>query len=57
MEQVIAVIKKTEGNAMIKSIRKAINKFISKLAQESEKSFGNEKLDCCTLDRPKNTKK
>lgn len=42
---------------MIKSIKKAINKFISKLAQESEKSYGNEKLDCCTLDRPKNPKK
>lgn len=38
---------------MFKAIKDAINKFINKLAQESEKSFGNEKLDCCTLDRPK----
>lgn len=42
---------------MFKGIKKAISKFISKLAQESEKSFGNEKLDCCTLDRPKKTNK
>lgn len=41
---------------MFKSIKKAINKFIGNLAKESEKSFGNEKLDCCTLDRPKKTK-
>ena len=38
---------------MFKAIKKAIHKFIGKLAEESEKSFGNEKLDCCTLDRPK----
>jgi hypothetical protein len=42
---------------MFKSIKNAIHKFIGKLAQESEKSFGNEKLDCCTLDRPKKTNK
>jgi hypothetical protein len=42
---------------MLKAIKKAIDKFIGKLAQESEKSFGNEKLDCCTLDRPKVPKK
>lgn len=42
---------------MFKSIKKAIDKFLGKLAQESEKSFGNERLDCCTLDRPKNTEK
>jgi len=42
---------------MFKALKKAINNFINKLAQESHKSFGNEKLDCCTLDRPKNTKK
>jgi hypothetical protein len=37
---------------MLKSIKKAIDKFIKKLADESEKSFGNERLDCCKLDRP-----
>lgn len=42
---------------MFKSIKKAINNFINKLAKESENSFGNEKLDCCTLDRPKTSKK
>ncbi len=41
---------------MFNGLKKMINKFISKLAKESEKSFGNERLDCCTLDRPKTTK-
>ncbi|MFZ5354216.1 MAG: LDCC motif putative metal-binding protein [Bacillota bacterium] len=38
---------------MLNSLKKAISNFIKKLAAESEKSFGNERLDCCTLDRPK----
>lgn len=42
---------------MLKALKKAIDNFIKKLAKESEKSFGNERLDCCTLDRPKNTNK
>lgn len=42
---------------MFKAIKKAINNFINKLAKESEKSFGNEPLDCCNLDRPKTSKK
>lgn len=41
---------------MFSGLKKMINKFISKLAKESEKSFGNERLDCCNLDRPKSTK-
>jgi hypothetical protein len=41
---------------MIKSIKKAIDKFIKALARESEKSFGTERLDCCSLDRPKSNK-
>ena len=41
---------------MLKSIKKALDKFIKKLAQESEKSFGNERLDCCKLDRPNGNK-
>lgn len=42
---------------MFKAIKKAIDNFINKLAKESENSFGTEKLDCCTLDRPKTSKK
>jgi hypothetical protein len=42
---------------MFKAIKKIIDKFIGKLAQESQKTFGNEKLDCCTLDRPKSSNK
>ncbi len=41
---------------MLKSIKKAIDNFLKKLAKESEKSFGTERLDCCKLDRP-NSKK
>jgi hypothetical protein len=37
---------------MIKAIKKALDDFIKNLAKESEKSFGNERLDCCKLDRP-----
>ena len=62
MSQQLAVVEAVTRNnswrnKMFKGIKKAINKFISKLAQESEKSFGNEKLDCCTLDRPKSKNK
>ncbi|HYE83615.1 MAG TPA: LDCC motif putative metal-binding protein [Clostridia bacterium] len=38
---------------MFKAIKKALDSFIKNLAKESEKSFGNERLDCCKLDRPK----
>ncbi len=41
---------------MLKSIKQAIDKFLKNLANENEKSFGNERLDCCKLDRPKGTK-
>ncbi len=41
---------------MLKSIKKAIHRFIEKLAKESEESFGKERLDCCSLDRPKGSK-
>lgn len=37
---------------MLKSIKKAIDKFLKSLARENEKSFGRERLDCCRLDRP-----
>ncbi len=42
---------------MLKSIKKAIDRFLKNLARESEKSFGNERLDCCKLDRPKSNTK
>ena len=38
---------------MFKSIKKALDNFIKNLAKESEKEFGNEKLDCCKTGRPK----
>ncbi len=41
---------------MIKSIKKAVDKFIKALARESERSFGAERLDCCRLSRPKSGK-
>lgn len=51
------VVINEEGWNMFKGIKKAVDNFINKLAKESEKSFGNERLDCCNLDRPKSTKK
>lgn len=41
---------------MFKALKKMLDNFIKKLAAESEKSFGNERLDCCNLDRPKKDK-
>ncbi|MGE5678253.1 MAG: LDCC motif putative metal-binding protein [Pseudomonadota bacterium] len=41
---------------MLKSIKKAIDKFLKNLASENEKTFGSERLDCCKLDRPKDNK-
>ncbi|WP_326906765.1 LDCC motif putative metal-binding protein [Sedimentibacter sp. MB31-C6] len=39
-------------------LKKIYNNFIKKLAEENNKSFGNEKLDCCGLNRnDDNTKK
>ncbi len=38
---------------MTKKLKKLLDDFLKKLAKESEKSFGNERLDCCKLDRPK----
>lgn len=41
---------------MVKKIKKAIVNFLNKLAKSSQQEFGNERLDCCKLDRPKNNK-
>lgn len=41
---------------MFKAIKQAINDFLNKLANENKKSFGNERLDCCKLDRPNDKK-
>ncbi|WP_255227229.1 LDCC motif putative metal-binding protein [Lutispora saccharofermentans] len=39
---------------MFKALKKAVSKFINSLAKSSQKEFGNERLDCCKLDRPNN---
>jgi hypothetical protein len=41
-----------EGKIM-NSLKKIINDFLKKLADQNQEQFGNEKLDCCKLDRPK----
>lgn len=41
---------------MLKSLIKAIDSFLKKLAAENEKTFGKERLDCCKLDRPDSDK-
>ncbi len=37
----------------IKALKNALSKFINSLAKSSEKEFGNERLDCCKIDKPK----
>lgn len=36
---------------------KFLKKFLQKLEQENGKSFGNNKLDCCDLNKPNNNRK
>lgn len=35
---------------------KFIKDWLDRLAKENEKSFGNDRLDCCDLNKQKNTK-
>lgn len=42
---------------MMKSLKRIMDDFLKKLAKQSQEQFGNEKLDCCTLDRPKQSGK
>ncbi|HYF84446.1 MAG TPA: LDCC motif putative metal-binding protein [Clostridia bacterium] len=39
------------------SFKKMIDNFLKKLAKQNQEQFGNEKLDCCKLDRPNKTSK
>lgn len=39
--------------SIMKSIKKILDNFLKKIADQNQKQFGNEKLDCCKLDRPK----
>ncbi|WP_347564530.1 LDCC motif putative metal-binding protein [Clostridium botulinum] len=36
---------------------KCLKKFLQKLEQENGKSFGNNKLDCCDLNKSNNNRK
>lgn len=39
-------------------LKTKINSSLEKLAKENQKTFGNERLDCCNLNnRPDNSKK
>jgi copper chaperone CopZ len=38
---------------IMKSLKKILDNFLKKIADQNQKQFGNEKLDCCKLDRPK----
>lgn len=42
---------------IMKSLKKMINDFLKKLTDQNQEQFGNEKLDCCKLDRPKQNNK
>jgi len=41
---------------MLKKIKKFIASFLNSLAKSSQQEFGNERLDCCKLDRPNKSK-
>jgi hypothetical protein len=45
-----------EGKIM-KSLKKMINDFLKRLAAQNKEQFGNDRLDCCKLDRPKQNSK
>ena len=45
------------GKKVLKRIKKAIDKFLDKLAENNEKSFGKGPLSCCELNRPKEKNK
>jgi len=34
---------------MFKKIKKAINKYLEEMAQENQKAFGKERMDCCNI--------
>lgn len=36
---------------IFESIKNKWEKFLKNLAKENKKSFGNEKLDCCTMNK------
>lgn len=35
----------------MKKLKKLLKDFLNKLAKQNQESFGNERLDCCKLDR------
>lgn len=39
------------------TMKKFLEKFIKKIADQNEKSFGSGKLDCCDLNKSNNTPK
>ena len=36
---------------IFESIKNRLEKFLKNLAEENKKSFGNERLDCCSLNK------
>jgi hypothetical protein len=34
-----------------RKLKNSFNRFLENLAEENKKSFGNDKLDCCQLNR------
>ncbi|WP_278308952.1 LDCC motif putative metal-binding protein [Lutispora thermophila] len=41
---------------MFKKIKVAIARFLRKLAKSSQEEFGNNRLNCCKLDKPNKDK-
>ena len=41
----------------MKKLKEIFDNFLKKLAKANQDQFGNERLDCCNLERPSTNKK
>jgi len=46
-------LQKKLGGWIMKSLKKMIDDFLKRLAAQNKEQFGDEKLDCCKVGRPK----
>lgn len=42
---------------MFEKIKIKVQKFLEKIGQENQKTYGDKKMDCCDLNKPKKEKK
>lgn len=48
---------KVEVMAMLQKLKTAFNHFLAKIAVENKKTFGDQKLDCCSINKGQKNKK